>query len=237
MVIGDSEPRAFAAMAEQYRQYGFNDFKIKLSGDLASDQAKVRVLQGWNLPSLRLRADANNLWDSADAAIRFIDALGARFWAVEEPIGANRDPILPASARPSDVGSCWTRASCGSTSSTRCRQPPRQCGWSMSASRRWAVFSGRWTWCTARAREVMASSSARRSAKTSSTRAGLTVAQSAGADLVAQEGAFGTHLLQDHVVDVPVMFGLGGMLDLAGSPVARRPGLGLDIRDWTALAR
>ena len=45
------------------------------------------------------------------------------------------------------------------------------------------------------------------------TRAALTVAQAAGPALVAQEGAFGTHLLQRDVCDPPVMFGAGGVLD------------------------
>ena len=45
------------------------------------------------------------------------------------------------------------------------------------------------------------------------TRVALTVAQAAGPSLVAQEGAFGTFLLERDICDPPLMFGAGGILD------------------------
>jgi L-alanine-DL-glutamate epimerase-like enolase superfamily enzyme len=59
------------------------------------------------------------------------------------------------------------------------------------------------------------------------TRAALTVAQAAGDNLVAQEGAFGTFLLDYDVCDPPLMFGEGGVLDAAVHPMLTRPGLGV----------
>jgi Enolase C-terminal domain-like len=60
------------------------------------------------------------------------------------------------------------------------------------------------------------------------TRAALTVASAAGDALVAQEGACGTHLLERDVVDPPLMFGPGGILD-AGAAFGTAPGWGLAI--------
>lgn len=60
------------------------------------------------------------------------------------------------------------------------------------------------------------------------TRAALTVARAARDILVAQEGAFGTHLLLRDVVNPPVMFGPGGMLDAAALTL-RRAGFGLPV--------
>jgi L-Ala-D/L-Glu epimerase / N-acetyl-D-glutamate racemase len=59
------------------------------------------------------------------------------------------------------------------------------------------------------------------------TRAGLTVARAAGESLVAQEGAFGTFLLERDVCDPPLMFGTGGVLDVSRFPGLQRPGLGI----------
>ena len=59
------------------------------------------------------------------------------------------------------------------------------------------------------------------------TRAALTVANSARDILVAQEGAFGTHLLAHDVVDPPIMFGARGVLDVVSLALGIAPGFGL----------
>src|SRR5690606_5240121 len=59
-------------------------------------------------------------------------------------------------------------------------------------------------------------------------RAALTVAAAAGDLLIAQEGAFGTHLLARDVVHPPVMFGPGGVLEVARLGL-EPAGLGLRI--------
>ena len=58
------------------------------------------------------------------------------------------------------------------------------------------------------------------------TRAALTVATAAGGALVAQEGAFGTHLLQYDVCTPPLMFGDGGTLTPPAS-IVNDPGFGI----------
>jgi L-Ala-D/L-Glu epimerase len=63
------------------------------------------------------------------------------------------------------------------------------------------------------------------------TRVALSVAQAAGDRLIAQEGAFGTHLLQQDVCTPPLMFGSGGTLDYQSG----EPGWGLECApdpDW-----
>jgi hypothetical protein len=59
----------------------------------------------------------------------------------------------------------------------------------------------------------------------------MTAAAAAGDALVAQEGAFGTHLLQRDVVAAPLMFGAGGILDADALALGGGPGWGLSIRD------
>ena len=67
------------------------------------------------------------------------------------------------------------------------------------------------------------------------TRAGLTVAQAAGEVLFAQEGAFGTFLLEADVVENPLMFGRAGILDTQPWNFAQKPGWGLTLSRSTAV--
>jgi hypothetical protein len=57
------------------------------------------------------------------------------------------------------------------------------------------------------------------------TRAALTAANAARDILVAQEGAFGTYLLEHDVMDTPIMFGTRGKLDARELPAG--PGFGM----------
>jgi hypothetical protein len=59
------------------------------------------------------------------------------------------------------------------------------------------------------------------------TRAALTVAHAGRDRLVAQEGAFGTHLLTADVCNPPLMFGPGGVLDVSSFPSLQGPGFGI----------
>ena len=58
------------------------------------------------------------------------------------------------------------------------------------------------------------------------TRAGLVVANVARDILVAQEGAFGTYLLEQDICDAPLMFGKSGILSVADYSTLQDPGLG-----------
>ena len=55
----------------------------------------------------------------------------------------------------------------------------------------------------------------------------LTVAHASRDILAAQEGAFGTLLLERDICDPSLTFGAGGVLDVAASPALERPGFGL----------
>jgi hypothetical protein len=61
------------------------------------------------------------------------------------------------------------------------------------------------------------------------TRAALTVANCAQDILIAQEGAFGTHLLTRDITDPPIMFGEGGIVDVSLLEIAQTHGFGLAL--------
>ena len=61
------------------------------------------------------------------------------------------------------------------------------------------------------------------------TRAGLAIAHAAKDNLIAMEGAFGTHLLQRDLTTPCLMFGDGGVLNPENYLDAAAPGLGLAV--------
>ena len=89
-VVGDGEPDMFRATVARYRGMGFDDFKLKLSGDPARDADKIDALRDLKgLESLRVRVDANNLWDDPETAAQRLAGLDFSFVGIEEPLSAN----------------------------------------------------------------------------------------------------------------------------------------------------
>jgi L-Ala-D/L-Glu epimerase len=228
-VLGDSSPETFEAIADEYRRRGFSDLKIKLSGMLERDRQKMSVLAAWGDPPPRIRVDANNLWRNVDEATSFLRALGAPLFGVEEPLGAEDYDGL---AR---VG---TELGCRIVLDESLRRSD-QIALLPSPAGRWLInvrvskMGG-----LLRSLDVVAAAGragipvivgAQVGETSVLTRAGLTVAQAARDLLVAQEGAFGTLLLEHDVCDPPLMFGRGGVLDVASHPMLERWGLGVDV--------
>jgi L-alanine-DL-glutamate epimerase-like enolase superfamily enzyme len=227
-VLGDASPPQFEAQLAHYLKAGFSDFKIKLSGDRVRDLSKVRALSAANVPSRAVRADANNLWGSADAAMRDIEALGFPFFALEEPL------------RPGDYQGMHRLASgldmriILDESLLRADQLDRLTGsadrWiiNLRVSKMGGLLRSLELVREMRQRGLRAIFGAHVGETSLLTRAALTVAHTARDILVAQEGAFGTHLLAADLVETPIMFGQGGVLDVDALGM-KSAGFGLTI--------
>jgi L-alanine-DL-glutamate epimerase-like enolase superfamily enzyme len=224
-VLGDAPATAFHAMAERYRQVGFRDFKVKLSGNIDRDREKMAVFGKWP-ESVRLRADANNLWPGADEAIDALGLLDYPFFAVEEPIAKDQHAELPRIARALNCALILDE------SFSRVRQLSLLCNpaaeWliNIRVSKMGGLLRSLQVLESARARGIGVIVGAQVGETSLLTRAALTVACAAGNTLAAQEGAFGTLLLERDVCDPPLMFGAGGVLDASAYPMLARPGLG-----------
>ena len=226
-VLGDSETETFERTFEQYRRMGFTDFKIKLSGDLNRDRAKFAVLRGREGEAARIRVDANNLWEGADDAIRFLRDLDYRFFAVEEPIRPHQYGEL---ARIADALDCQIILD---ESFVRIGQlallggTPARWLINLRVSKMGGLLRSLQVVEGARAAGIGLIVGAQVGETSLLTRAALTVAQAGRDGLVAQEGAFGTFLLTEDVCDPPLMFGAGGVLDSSSYAFPRKPGLGV----------
>jgi L-alanine-DL-glutamate epimerase-like enolase superfamily enzyme len=224
-VLGDMPADAFEATAARYRKMGFTDFKVKLSGRAEHDRSKVDVLRQWD--GIRVRVDANNLWTDVDEAARFLQRLDYPFFAVEEPIGAHRYAQLvrlwrilgcrivldESFLRISQLGQLADHPDCWLVN--------------LRVSKMGGLIRSLAIVAAARAAGIGLIVGAQVGETSLLTRVGLTVAHAARDTLVGQEGAFGTFLLERDVCEPPLMFGPGGVLEVADYPLLERPGLGV----------
>jgi L-alanine-DL-glutamate epimerase-like enolase superfamily enzyme len=226
-VVGDAAPEAFAAAVHQYRRFGFSDFKLKLSGHLERDRAKLAVMRGLDVPSLRVRVDANNLWRNADDAIQFLGSLEYPFFAIEEPLGLNQYGQLASVADALECRVILDESLLRADQVAALPEPRARWIANLRVSKMGGLLRSLGVVDAARAAGVGIIVGAQVGETSLLTRVALTVARAAGDALVAQEGAFGTRLLTRDVCDPPLMFGPGGVLDTAAFPALRHAGFGL----------
>jgi len=226
-VLGDMSHDAFQATAGQYRRQGFTDFKVKLSGNLDRDREKIALLREW--PGIRVRVDANNLWRTADEAIAFLPALDYPLFGVEEPIAPGEYAQLARIA---------ARLGCKmilDESFLRASQMDQLAAdadaWiiNLRVSKMGGLLRSLDVARAARKANVGLIVGAQVGETSVLTRAALAVAHASRDILVAQEGAFGTLLLERDVCHPSLTFGAGGVLDVAAYPALERPGFGLTV--------
>jgi L-alanine-DL-glutamate epimerase-like enolase superfamily enzyme len=226
-VLGDSGPDAFRKTAERYYEQGFTDFKLKLAGRLDRDREKIAVLRHWD--GVRVRVDANNLWASADEAIAYLQALDYPLFAVEEPLRPNQYDELARMATELNCKVILDESFLRVSQLKWLRDKPDRWLINLRVSKMGGLFRSLVVVEAARAARVGLVIGAQVGETSLLTRVALTVAEAARDLLVAQEGAFGTFLLERDVCDPPVMFGVGGVLDVASYPALGEPGIGLTV--------
>jgi len=225
-VLGDATEGPFRAMAEQYWRLGFRDYKVKLSGDAGRDREKMGVFREWTAESVRVRADANNLWTTAGEAIAALRGLQYPLFAIEEPIASNRHAELPRIARALGCRMVVDESLVRREQLALLDDPASQWIVNVRVSKMGGLIRSLRVVNEARARGMGVIVGAQVGETSLLTRAGLTVAHAAGDGLVAQEGAFGTFLLERDLCDPPLMFGAGGALDVSDHPMLAAAGLG-----------
>ncbi len=225
-VMGDSDPEGFQALFRRYRDAGFTDFKLKLSGDLDRDRAKIACIRGADAP-LRVRVDANNLWADRDEAASFLAALDYDFFGIEEPLGTNQHEALSALARSADTRIILDESLLRARQVDALPGPAERWIINLRVSKMGGLIRGLEVVEATRSRGIQIVVGAQVGETSLLTRAALTIATAAGDLLVGQEGAFGSLLLEADVCDPPLMFGESGVLQV--DDAQRSPGLGLQV--------
>jgi L-alanine-DL-glutamate epimerase-like enolase superfamily enzyme len=228
-VMGDAGSKASAALAGLYRAWGMHDLKLKLSGRMERDRARIRAARRMAGPRARLRADANNAWSAAADCITALCALGDPFWAIEEPLAPGditgmREVAAALDARIILDESLLRREDLDALADDALT-------WiaNIRVSKAGGLLRTLALVRAAQARGLGVILGAHVGETSLLTRAALAAACVAGSGLIAQEGAYGDLLLASDLTSPSLRFGYGGRLDLRRSRLLRRPGLGLKV--------
>jgi L-alanine-DL-glutamate epimerase-like enolase superfamily enzyme len=227
-VLGDAEGKTFAAMANAYAAQGFRDFKVKVSGDHQRDTAKLHALAALDPRPARVRLDANNLWVDPADAIAALRSFSGALAGVEEPVGARQWAALARIADAIGAPIILDESVTGAADLDAVPEPASHWIVNVRVSKMGGLLRSLEVVSAARRRGLRIIVGAQVGETSVLTRAALTIATAAGDLLVAQEGAFGTHLLTADVCDPPLMFGHGGVLTWSDHPGSRLPGLGIE---------
>lgn len=227
-VLGDAPADQFEKQLAGYLKAGFSSFKVKLSGQ-ANDHAKVAALKAAGVAAQRVRADANNLWPDADSAIAHLQALDFPFFALEEPVHAGDIAGMRRLSDALGAKIILDESLLRSGQLSAFTEQPQQWIVNLRVSKMGGVLRSLQLARAAREHGLEIIVGAHVGETSILTRAALTVAHGSGKALLAQEGAFGTHLLAYDMCTPPLMFGGGGALDIDKLGIASRPGWGLSM--------
>ena len=219
-VLGDDKIWKFTNLADQYLIRGISDFQIKINGKLEKDRAKLEILEDLrkqhNVPDVRIRLDANNLWAGRpEEAINYLKALNGPVFAVEEPVGACDVKDISQVSTATGLPVILDESLCTLDDLSHYINLPGKFIANIKISRvggiirtlrlikelkklDWPIIIG----CHVGETSLL-------------TRAALIPAHAAGENLIAQQGAFGDYLVEREPVDPILKFGRNGMLDLS----------------------
>jgi len=220
-VTGRAAPMAIGA---GYRMFGMTDAKVKLSRDAGADRARLKIIRRMLGPGARLRADANNLFQTAEQCIAHLDAAKAGFWAIEEPLTARDFAAMQKVA--SETG---TRIILDeSATKPDDLEKVEGAGWivNLRVSKLGGLLRSLEMLRIARKRGLGVILGCHVGETGILTRAALTLASACGDDLMAAECGYGGYLLSRDLIRPRIRFGSGGLI--------RAPfggdGLGVDVR-------
>jgi L-Ala-D/L-Glu epimerase len=226
-VLGTEDLASFNKQLKQYLAAGFADFKIKVTGRIQDDTNKLQQLVEVGPENIRLRLDANNLWTDAEEAAAYLRRLPGRFTAIEEPLKVGDYDGCRRLARELAVPIILDESFLRVEQFAAIQDTPSAWVINIRVSKMGGLL--RSLAVAQRAKEVgiPVIVGAQVGETSILTRAALTVANSHRDILAAQEGAFGTLLLERDICEPPLMFGAKGQL--AASAVGGGAGLGLSV--------
>ena len=229
-VLGDNKIENFARQVDQYAAMGFEDYKIKLSGDSEKDKEKLRYLETAKADS-RIRLDANNLWQDASQAIPYLNNLETALFAIEEPLLANDYDGLREVATAVKSKIILDESFLCKEQFSSIQKDPSQWIINLRVSKMGGLLRSQAIAETARQYGVGIIIGAQVGETSLLTRSALTIANSNRDILIAQEGAYGTILLEKDICQPPLMFGKGGRIsqDQISHVGGRGFGLSIDL--------
>ena len=230
-VLGTENIATFERQAKQFAALDFLDFKVKVTGNLEDDQHKIEFLTNLPLENLRIRLDANNLWKSTAEAIAYIKSLNYPFFGIEEPLQVGDYDGCRQIGQQLGVSIILDESFLRMEQLKHLRDDPKTWIINIRISKMGGILRSLAIAKQAKIMGIPIIIGAQVGETSILTRAALTVANQYRDILQAQEGAFGTYLLEHDITETPLMFGKGGRLN--PKPFSRQPGFGLTFAKAT----
>ncbi|MEQ8288138.1 MAG: enolase C-terminal domain-like protein [Gammaproteobacteria bacterium] len=210
-VIGSRDNATFQAMLKRYVDTGFSNFKVKIFGNPVIDQANINMFKSLE-KNISLRLDANNLWSNWKEAASYIKLLDYPFHSIEEPLQVRQYQdlieLFDALSLPIILDeSCVCKQDIEAVIAN-----PEPWIINIRISKMGGILRSLYMAELCRSYKIPIILGAQVGETSILTRAALTVANNFRDILIAQEGAFGTHLLTHDVIDTPLVFGKNGIL-------------------------
>lgn len=227
-ILGDSPYGVYWLLAHRYRIRGFRDIKIKLSGSLNKDREKLLFWKSKHLNRHRVRIDANNLWTTVEECADYLEQLPKVFWAVEEPLKPRDFNGLAALAQRIETDIILDE------SVTRLDDLSSYSGdsWivNLRISKLGGIFRALDMARALRARGLKIIVGSHVGETSILTRAAVVLLRYLQNSQLATEGAFGTHLLTQDLVEEPLQFARDGRLPLSQTYCLVHPGFGMQVQ-------
>ena len=224
-VLGSENIASFQKQAQQFAALDFWDFKVKVSGSIEDDGQKIEFLKNLPIKHLRIRLDANNFWNTSTEVVTYLKSLDYPFFGIEEPVQVGNyeacRQIYLQTGFPIILDESFLRQEQLNLLLT----DPKNWMINIRVSKMGGILRSIAIAKEAKARNVPIIIGAQVGETSLLTRAALTVANEYRDILKAQEGAFGTYLLQHDITETPLMFSKGGILN--PQPFSTQPGFGL----------
>ena len=227
-VLGDSSSEVFYSVLKKYLKLGFDDYKIKLSGDIAKDQEKCLIINSEVKDLSRVRFDANNLWDEYKIAINYLSKLKSDYFAIEEPLKPNCYTDLSKIAKELDKQIILDESFLRLNQMKYLSDCPDLWLINLRISKMGGLLRSKAIIDQARSCGIKIIIGAQVGETSLLTRAALSIANYAKDLVIAQEGAFGNLLLKRDVCEPPIMFGNKGKLKASILP-RKTNGFGFEL--------
>lgn len=226
-VLGATDAKQFAETLARYQKIGMRDFKIKLSGDAGRDRSNLSVLRATDIVPTQVRADANNLWTDPIVAQDYLKALDYRFAAIEEPLGPGQFADLAALGELLGTRIVLDESIAREGQLAQLPGMPERWIINLRVSKMGGLLRSLKVMHRCRRLGLVVVVGAQVGETSLLTRAALVVAQAGRGIVIAQEGAYGTLLLESDAVQPTLMFDAKGELDITSLRLERSPGFGL----------
>ncbi len=222
-VLGASSHASFQAKMNLYLQAGFIDFKVKILGDELLDSQNLSALRAM-VPNAKIRIDANNLFKNADEAIAYLLKFSQDIWAIEEPIAARDYEGLKQIANLLDCKIILDESFLSIEDLSHIDSSI----WipNLRISKLGGLLNSLEIAQKCEERGIKFIIGAQVGETSILTRLAISLTNAYRQNLIAQEGAYGTYLLEHDICDEPIMFKEQGRLELDTKGTV---GLGLSV--------